>query len=107
MTAVGVNKNKQAIWAECEEQGLAYCKAKAELSFGARRQTLLDWISVAETQLKAREQAISQALARQQAEEITLARQQSSQRVRGLAMGAVVLVAIALLMYFNAGDLLQ
>lgn len=104
MTAVGNSKLKQAIWAECEAQGLAYCKAKAELSFGARRLALLEWVTVAETQVKAREQEISLALEMQQSAQ---AAKKSARRNVGLGIGLAALVIIIVLMNVDLRDLLN
>lgn len=94
MTAGGVSKQKAAMLAECEEKGLAYCKAKAELSFGSRRQALLDWISMTEAEVKAREKQISQTLALQYAEKTALADKKTARLTLVLAIGMALIVAL-------------
>lgn len=107
MAAAEMSKQKQAIWAECEEKGLAYCKARAELSFGTRRNSLLDWISIAEAQVKAREQAISHALEMQHGAQIAHAAKKSAKRGMWLAISAVLLLAIIVVINLDLGALLK
>lgn len=105
-----MSKQIAAIKAECEDKGLAYCKAKAELSFGARRQALLDWINAAEIQVKAREQDISQALAMQQSAQAAKQSARKSARLASataLVLALVTIVAVVVQMNFDFSALFK